>query len=256
MLAALRQPRWWALTLLAAALVFAMIELGMWQFRRSHERADFNDRVTSNTTAAPVEIGALLEPGEPVPDADEWRRVTIAGVYDVSGQVLVRSQVLDGAVGYDVVTPVVPDDGTPALLVNRGWVPAGASAAESPDVPAPPSGEVTVTGHLRPSEPAARSDDLPAGQTRSIDATSLAQRLPYVVYDGYADAVAGTPGVGEGDAYPRPQPLPELSAGPHLGYAIQWWLFSLVAVGGWMILLRNEARPATPAGPWPEGRNG
>lgn len=249
MLAALRQPRWWGLTLLAAVLVVTMIELGMWQLRRSHERADFNAHVTANTAAPAVPAESLLDPDDPVPEALAWRQVTVTGSYDVGAQVLIRNRQLDGAVGYDVVTPVVPAGGGPALLVDRGWVPSGDSAVSTPDVPAPPAGTVTVTARLHPGEDPARSDDLPAGQARSIDPAQLAAGAAYAVYDGYGTAVPDTPGTGatasDGTAgYPRPRPLPELSAGPHLGYAIQWWIFSLVAVAGWVILLRNDARAA------------
>jgi cytochrome oxidase assembly protein ShyY1 len=43
-----------------------------------------------------------------------------------------------------------------------------------------------------------------------------------------------------------PVPLPDLSEGPHLSYAIQWFCFAAVAVAGAAILVRRE-RPPTAA---------
>jgi hypothetical protein len=35
--------------------------------------------------------------------------------------------------------------------------------------------------------------------------------------------------------------VPEPSAGPHRPYAIQWFLFAVIAIGGWVMLLRAAA---------------
>ena len=37
-------------------------------------------------------------------------------------------------------------------------------------------------------------------------------------------------------------PLPELTNGPHLSYAIQWILFALLLPIGWYVLLKNESK--------------
>jgi cytochrome oxidase assembly protein ShyY1 len=36
-------------------------------------------------------------------------------------------------------------------------------------------------------------------------------------------------------------PLPELSEGPHLAYAVQWFLFAVMALGYFGLLARREA---------------
>jgi cytochrome oxidase assembly protein ShyY1 len=41
-----------------------------------------------------------------------------------------------------------------------------------------------------------------------------------------------------------PIPLPELGDGPHLSYAVQWFLFAAVAAVGYVLLLRREAASA------------
>ena len=39
-----------------------------------------------------------------------------------------------------------------------------------------------------------------------------------------------------------PIPLPVISNGPHLSYAIQWILFALLLPIGWYVLLKNEQK--------------
>jgi surfeit locus 1 family protein len=39
-----------------------------------------------------------------------------------------------------------------------------------------------------------------------------------------------------------PVPIPDLGEGPHLGYAVQWFLFAGVVVVAYPLLLRRQAR--------------
>ena len=42
-----------------------------------------------------------------------------------------------------------------------------------------------------------------------------------------------------------PAPLPELTEGPHLNYAIQWFAFATIAAVGYVILVRREVKGPT-----------
>ena len=59
-------------------------------------------------------------------------------------------------------------------------------------------------------------------------------------------------------AQPALLPLPELDEGPHLSYAIQGFLFSAMAIGGWFLAVRRSSSAAWPAtgGPRPTGAAG
>ena len=105
--------------------------------------------VRANETRAPAPVDDVLAPGQAVPDDAEWRVVTATGTYDAADTVIVRYRTRDGASGVDAVVPLVTGDGT-ALLVDRGWLQTEGSTIPGPaDVPAPPAGEVTVTGWVR-----------------------------------------------------------------------------------------------------------
>ena len=239
MLGVLRQPSWIGLTLLVIVLCITFTELGLWQLRRHDERAAVNAVILANVAAAPVEVTALLPPENPLPSADEWRLVTATGRFDSANELLVRNRSYDGELGYEVVTPLVPAAG-PAVLVVRGWVPNGASAIDVPDVSPAPTGVVTVSARVRPTPSGGtEATGLPEHQVRRLAVPAIAAALPYPVLEGgFAQLVAGAPGTDDGPAGPRALRVPEVGAGPHRAYAVQWFLFGVIAIVGWTVLVR------------------
>jgi cytochrome oxidase assembly protein ShyY1 len=234
-LSPLRQPRWWAMTVLVIVLVLACWRLAHWQLDRLHGRERANDSISAAERKPPVDAGTLLTVGRSVSGA-AWRSVRLTGHWDGDHQLLVRNRAYQDTNGFLVLTPLVGSDGR-ALLVVRGWVPFGRTATSNPDVPAPQAGQVTVVARVRASEPP-RSLRLPAGQIARIDVPALAGDLPYPVYGDYAELVQEQPVPASA---PQVLPAPTLGNGPHLSYALQWFSFMLVAIVGWFILLRRDS---------------
>ncbi|GAA5081869.1 cytochrome oxidase assembly protein ShyY1 [Thermocatellispora tengchongensis] len=237
-------PRWLAFHVVVLLVIPAFVFLGQWQFGRFEERSAASHQITANLEAAPVALGTLVPPGGSVREADKYRRVTVSGTYDPGHELVVRRRPQEGRLGFLVLTPLVTGQGQ-AVLVNRGWVPAGATADAMPEVPAPPAGQVTVTGRLRLSESEESSgirnrSGLPAGQVLLIDARAIGGGLPYRIIDGYVEAIEQNP---KPATAPEPVPEPDVGAGGglNLAYGVQWWLFIGVAVGGWFFLIRREA---------------
>jgi cytochrome oxidase assembly protein ShyY1 len=225
--------------LLAVALLVALfISLGNWQLSRLEARRAHNAVILANVDRTPLPAAEVLAPNRPVAASAEWQPITAHGRYDAEHELLVRYRPLEGEPGFEVLTPLVTAEGV-ALLVDRGWVPSGGSANEPSDVPAPPSGEVTVTGRLRQSERGPADQVRPdTGQVRFIDVPRIAKSLPYPTYGGYLDLVEQDPAAGES---PHLLPKPEIDEGPHLGYAIQWYLFALIAIIGLCLLAYDDA---------------
>lgn len=229
--------RWLGLLLTAVLVAAACVALGRWQLDRLGQRHERNDLLSRNLDRAPVDPDVLLVVGRGPREGDEYTRVRATGRYDVEHQLLVRTRILDGQVGYDVLTPLVTETG-PALLVNRGWVPRGATSSDLPAVPDAPSGTVTVTARLRASEPASTTGTPPPGQVTRIDVSGIAKTLVYDVYGGYGELTAERPAPVDA---PQLLPAPEPSEGAHLAYAFQWFLFAVLALGGFVLLTRREA---------------
>jgi cytochrome oxidase assembly protein ShyY1 len=245
--------RHWAGLLIVALLVAAAcVALGRWQLHRLGERHERNDLLERNLHSAPVLPGDLLRIGRDLREEDQYARVRATGRYDVTHQLLVRTRPLEGQVGYYVLTPLVTQQG-PAVLLVRGWVPDGPTAESLPDVPAPVSGTVTVTARLRPSEEPSTTGTPPEGQVTRIDVSTIARSLPYRVYGGYGEVTAEQP---EPRTTPTRLPPPEPSEGPHLAYAVQWFLFAAMALGGYVVLARREEADRRAAGVAPVTRVG
>ena len=231
----LATPRWLGLAALTLLLAAIMVGLGDWQLHRYHERAAINDRIAAGQSGPAKPVGAVSRVGHPPSAAAEWTRVTATGRYDHSHETLARGRTVEGAVGYEVLTPLRLADGS-AVLVDRGWVPyPDGGALATPDVPRAPAGEVTVTGPLRRPE---RGADKPVhNSVRHVAPAALG--LPYPVHGGYVMLDEQTP---KADPGIKPVPPDTENAWQNAGYVVQWWAFALLTLYGYVYLARASRR--------------
>lgn len=237
----LTRPSWIGLLVVAVVLSAGMVGLGFWQLSRYHERTAINDRIDAAGRAQPRPVEEVLAVAEAPSPAAAWVRVTATGVYDTDHELLIRQRTLAGRVGYEVLTPLVLDDGT-AVLVDRGWIPPGSGGATAlPDVPAAPRDEVTVVGRVHLPE---SGGDQPAPLdgvqvARRIDPAKLGSAVPHRLYGGYLLLQTQQP---PSDARLAAIPVRYENSGQNLSYVVQWWLFALIALAGPGFLIRREAR--------------
>lgn len=241
MLRTLRQPRWIGLTLVVLLACLAFAQLGQWQLHRAQAKWAANDAVTGRADAAPVPVTEVLSADSGPAKTDEWRQVEMTGTYDPAATVLLRNTVLEGENGFHVLVPLRLESG-PAVLVDRGFVPAGATARTAPTVPAPPGGQVTVLARVR----APKEGDLQVSRalalptvTRVVPAAIAAELGTGPLYAAYVERRSETPAAA---TTPADLPLPNADVGLNLAYFVQWYAFILVALAGWFVLLRRDAR--------------
>lgn len=238
------RPWWFVSHLLVLALIVVMINLGFWQLRRLDDRRDLNALQAERTAAAMVATEALSsEIAAGGVEAVEYRVVEAVGRYRLADEVAVRGRTRNGAPGVWLLTPLVPAEG-PALVVNRGWVPQSSSdPAARPPAPVP-EGEVTVRGYVRLSEQRTGLGvaDPAEGRLASLarpDIVRYAAQLDYPVNPFYLQLDSQDPPPGD---YPQMVALPAPGEGPHLGYAVQWFIFTAIAVVGYPLVLRHVSR--------------
>lgn len=240
--------RWAIFFVVVVLLAYLAWWLGEWQFGRLHDRRARNEVIRTNESLDPAPVIDVFTPGRGLPASSEWRTVSATGTYDTAGTVLVRYQVRDGQAGVDVVVPLVTGDGT-ALLVDRGWI-AAPNNGEDPVPPAPPSGQVTVTGYAR-VDGTGSSTTVTDRTTRAINSARIGEALGRPVFGGFLDLTSEDPPAA---TTPQPRELPELGDGPHFFYGLQWWFFGALAVFGFVYLLLDERRHG-PRGERPGGRS-
>ena len=166
------------------------------------------------------------------------------GRYDQAREIVLRGEVFEGVPGVRVVTPLLLAESGPAILVDRGFLPA--PDAVSVDCAAPRSRECeTVRGIALPVRPAPGEPIEHAGRTtwRRLDLAAVRRVLPYGVLPVY---IAQSPDSSL-PRFPRRDELPPVDEGPHLGYAIQWFLFAgMAAAFAVLVVGRTGKRDAVP----------
>lgn len=243
-------PRWLGLFAFAVLVVATCVRLGFWQLDRLEQRRALNATIRQGLAAPPVPLDALAGVGS---DRLGYRRVEVTGTYDPEHEVLLYGRALNGEPGHHVLTPLLlerPLDGARAILVDRGWVPF--ELGTPPVAPAaPPGGTVTVAGFLLPSpgEADVVIERDPSGRPLTVahdEPAAIGPELGLSLFPLALQLQRQTPP--QPSDLPAPVPPPELSEGPHLSYAIQWFTFAAIAVVGCVLLVRRELRDRARAG--------
>ncbi|RAJ61805.1 cytochrome oxidase assembly protein ShyY1 [Streptomyces sp. Amel2xB2] len=251
-------PRWWGVNLFSVLAIPVCLFMGTWQLSRFEARVESHEEqqrtVSSAAHAAPQPLSRLL----PVDERTSGRTAEVSGRYDTARPLLVPDRKLEGERGFYVlsllrVSPAEPGGHAKALPVVRGWLPGEADPSR---VPAPPRGEVRVTGALQASESeggagegTAAGGGLPKGQLGMISAASLVNVVPYDVQDAWI-TVQHTPASSKLKPVPPVRPDNtglDMKAFQNLGYTAEWFVFAGFVVFMWFRLFRRDAELAKDA---------
>lgn len=228
---------------LAAALLCT--RLGFWQLSRLTERRERNATIEQRGSQPFLEIE---DPGS-ISDSLVYRRVRVEGRPDYDREVIVVGRSQGGVPGVHVVTPIVMHDGS-AVLVERLWAPSP-DAATVDLTPLREDTILVVEGILmEPGRARPTSEGSWPIHVASLKPDALADRFPYPVW---ALSVRRTSPPVSGV---RLVPVPELSEGSHLSYAVQWFAFGLIAVVGSVVMVAQASvvRPLDTSPQRPQSR--
>lgn len=242
--------KWLVTTLLVLAGALVCVRLGIWQLDRLAQRRAFNAHYLETSVATPIIMDST-------PRADlttmEYRQVTATGTFDPANSVVLRNQYHEGQPGYFLLTPLVLTDGN-AVLVERGWIPADGNTNPIDWRKYDESGEVTLTGIMRLGQTTPDLGGVPdpalvAGQLRLdfwnlVNLERISKQVPYKLLPVFIQpdpdpAISAPP-------YPY-QPAIEISEGPHMGYALQWFSFAGLLVCGYPFFLRKQLSAHLPS---------
>lgn len=234
------RPRRIVLTVIAvlAAMALGLIA-GNWQWARYETRSQ---AVEAQAAAEGKPVAALVDlVGRDAdgPGGAEWRVATVTGVLDPTTVTELRGRSVNNTASLQYLVWIRTDSGR-SVLVNLGW-----QARSGATPPTLRREEVTATGIVRAFEadngrPGTRVN--PA-QMDGVDG-EVAQAFLM------ASSTCGAAGCLDSL---EPVPAPDLSLGPHLSYALQWWLLTAVAapLGIWITrrdALHERERDAAEAG--------
>lgn len=219
-------------TVVTGVLLIAFLGLGFWQLERMREKQALFDAFAAGT----LETHELTEvsPGP----ASRYRHVVATGRYDAAHQVLLDNMTHAGSAGYRVLTPFDYDGRT--ILVDRGWMPLGATRETLPDV--------TVNEEVR--RVAGRLAELPAAgiELPADEASAAWPRVLSFPRQSELSAALERPidpqiillDPDQPDGYLREWRPSTFPPERHLGYAITW--FALAATLVTLFVVTNLRR--------------
>lgn len=249
MLPGLFSRRWLLATVLVLAAAAVLARLGFWQLDRLEWRRSLNARVMEQQAADLLALSA--ESLESDLYSMEYRRVTVTGVYLPEDEIVLRNQVWQGEfgtqMGVKLFTPLLIAGTDSAILVERGWIPDTEDRAAYLE-----EGPVTVSGQLRRAEtdfalnaslhpdPTLAPDQERLDVWNNLDLVRLASQMQTDLLPVYLQIVPTAQQIEPPFALP---PELDLSEGPHLGYAFQWFAFAALLLIGYPIYVqRQEAK--------------
>lgn len=230
-------------TIIMVILVPLFSYLGLWQLDRAAQKRQMNASLETRRKLPALSLNDSLPAG----DQWEFRKVVAQGRFLTDKTVLIENRKHLGKTGFHVITALKIDGNERIVLVNRGWIPR--EQLDQGSTPPTTADRVTVHGVITlPKAPAIELDQTDLGIAGTphwpyltldhFSAWSGLKILPFEILQSPQDA----------DGFVRQWPQPEFSDTMHIGYAIQWFAFALIALLVWFRLsLEKHTDAGAPA---------
>lgn len=227
-----KEPQALFKSLIALLLIAGCLWASQWQYQRGIDRQQRNANIEAALSKPVIEIQSIKAQVANL----EWRTVTATGIFDGTNQILLKNRYFEGKYGYEVLTRFKLIDGRD-IWVDRGWVLAGKDAKTAPVIAPIPRGQVSIKARLRLDR------SLPQGAFFALPATGAGMISKLNAQSGlksegfYLDLIGGADPLLEPKVAAQ---VPELSAGPHLAYALQWIFFAGLIGYGRILIRRGQ----------------
>lgn len=200
------------------------ITLGMWQLDRAEEKSKRAALQLTRAQMPPLKITIDSSHFKAV----EFRKLSVTGRLRTDKQVLIENRKHKGKSGFHVITPIQIGNSDQYMLINQGWI------ARKTEQIMQQNESITITGKavipqppalvLDESIPDAQESVWPFVTLEKFRAWSGLKLVPYLLLQSPKD----------NSGYVRQWPKQQFRDGMHIGYAIQWFAFALIAVATWL----------------------
>jgi surfeit locus 1 family protein len=220
----------------ATAIVAGCVRLGFWQLERLDERRRANSELLNQQASAPAPLSEFS-----TGDASyRYRASQVSGRYDYEHELVLTSRARDGSPGVYVLTPLTPSDGSPTVLINRGW--AYSPDGMTLDLSRFREGDsATVHGYVELFSSTTGPVSTPTAPkgVRHLDLDSISARVGEKLAPVLLVSTVAVPS-GKENEIPVRLARPSLSEGSHRGYAFQWFAFAVIGVIGMTAVVARE----------------
>jgi surfeit locus 1 family protein len=211
------------MTIAAFLGVALTLALGRWQLSRAAQKESLQTAIDSQSQRAPFDnlgLATLTDPAAAV-----HRLITLRGTWVIDKTIFLDNRQMNAKPGFFVVTPMMVENTTKVVLVQRGWVARNFNdRARVPALPSVP-GIVEIKGRIAPPPPKLLElGDAGTGAIRqNLDMAQFSAEtglalmpVSIVQMDSPSDGLL------------REWPAVAVSASKNYGYAFQWFGLSLL----------------------------
>lgn len=223
-------------TVAAIFFMVVLLMLGNWQLSRAQEKEARQERLDQLSQQPVVSL-----PTTPVKLKDyQFRQIEVHGTYVPSHTIYLDNKINRGIAGYQIVTPVKLGKSSMHVLINRGWIAAGRSRNQLPNVPTP-DGQITVSGIAHS----------PTQRTLELSTKTVSGRVWENLHlDRYRKATGLTlqpllilQQNDVKDGLVRKWSRPDSGAARNIGYAFQWFSMALAVLILYLVLSVKRDHP-------------
>ncbi len=248
------KPRWLAFHLLVAIVASILASLGVWQLNRLDERREQNklfearqQQVLSiqeleqkaratNSTSRDERQDIGQDSSQDLGEDLEFYKVELTGKFIPELEATIRNRTMMGRPGVWLLTPFESEGRH--FIVNRGWVPRELSGLECrdeesvfspPDLSAPID-QITITGIIRKASgditnPKEWEQCLARPELSGFASEASLKLVPNLNYFIQLQTISV-----EAQNSPNILDPPDRGDGPHLSYAVQWFIFATLVL--------------------------
>lgn len=208
-------------TVLTLLLLPILIGLGYWQLQRAEEKRVLRTQYEQRMIHSPLSLPNLATLPDP-----RFYPLQVRGHFDNEHLFFLDNKIVQHQIGYEIVAPFIPTDGSAAILVNRGWVAMGKNRQTLPIIP-PIAAEITLTGLIDVPQPGFKlgaNAENQQGWPRRVQSVIIADLAKQVGYPLRPFILLQN---SDETSYPRGWTPLNVTPTRHLGYAFQWFALAL-----------------------------
>lgn len=225
-------------TIFSILFIILFIRLGFWQLERLEWRRDFNDHYLEQINLP--ELNLNINQDIDLLMLSEYRKVFVSGKFDFSEEVFLQNQVYQNQPGYHVLTPFLIDGHDEAVLVDRGWISLN-DLDQIKKIDQFSNSIHQINGVIRLGESknsfGSNFNNIESDPNFMllVDIEQIKNKISYDLLPVYIQIENKVV-----EELPIPQIAEvEITEGPHMGYAIQWFFFASVVGVGYPLFIRK-----------------
>ncbi len=229
-----RARQFWWVTLAAAMGVLVTVSLGVWQLGRAASKQAWLAERAAQAELPAADWDALRD-AQARNELTAWtgRAVRLQGRWITDATVWLDNRPMEGRVGFVVVTPLQPEGGGAAVLVQRGWLPRRPDDRQAIPALSASEGAVTIEGRLAPppSQLFQLGPDAPGPIRQNIQIDTFATEWRLTLLPVSVQQTAPPEIAMDGTPLQRAWATVAVEPAKHIGYAVQWFgLAALISV--------------------------